>query len=195
VVPVVARGSGQSEPLPLLIVRTGGTPVRQGEPCSGLWVVESGVLLATVVTAEGRELALDVLGANDAVGEPGGAPGPCTVRALRPARLRPVTDATGLAIVAARARRVSSLAGDLAWHDVETRIERRMLDLAVRFGRPALLGTVVPLRLTQDDLASLAGTTRESANRAIRRLIDRGRIGVERPGRYVVRSQLRLVAR
>jgi CRP/FNR family transcriptional regulator len=192
---MVARAPRQSEPLPLLIVRTGGTPVLQGEPCAGLWIVESGTLRATVVTADGRELTLDVIGPNEAVGEPDGAPGACTVRALRPTRLRPVTGAAALAIVAARARRASALVGDLAWLDVATRIERRLQDLAARFGRPAHGGTLIPLRLTQDDLASLAGTTRESANRAIRGLVERGRIDVERQGRYVVRSQLRLVRR
>jgi CRP/FNR family transcriptional regulator, cyclic AMP receptor protein len=191
---MVARVSRQSEPLPLLIVRAGGTPVRQGEPCSGLWMVESGALQATLVTSEGRQLTLDVLGPNEAVGEPGGAPASYTVRALRPTRLRPVADATGLAILAERARRASTLAGDLAWLDVETRIERRLQDLAARFGRPGVGGTLITLRLTQDDIASLAGTTRESANRAIRDLVHDDRIDVEGRGRYVVRPQLRLVA-
>jgi CRP-like cAMP-binding protein len=157
-------------------------------------MVESGALQATLVTSEGRQLTLDVLGPNEAVGEPGGAPASYTVRALRPTRLRPVADATGLAILAERARRASTLAGDLAWLDVETRIERRLQDLAARFGRPGVGGTLITLRLTQDDIASLAGTTRESANRAIRDLVHDDRIDVEGRGRYVVRPQLRLVA-
>src|SRR5439155_3661225 len=94
---------------------------------------------------------------------------------------------------AARVRRASILACDVAWLDVATRIERRLQDLAARFGRPVPGGTSIPITLRQDDLAALAGTSRETANRALRRLVERGRAQVERRGRYVVRSPLRLL--
>jgi CRP/FNR family cyclic AMP-dependent transcriptional regulator len=191
---MVAHVSRRTEPLPLLIVRTGATPVRQGEPCTDLWMVEVGTLRAAVVTSDGRQLTLDVLGTNDAVGDPSGAPATCTVTAVRPSRLRPVTGSAALTLLAARARRTEGLARDLAWLDVPMRIERRLQDLAARFGRPTEGGTVIPMRLTQEDLASLAATTRESTNRAVRRLVERGRLHVDHRGRYVVPSHLRLVS-
>jgi CRP-like cAMP-binding protein len=49
-------------------------------------------------------------------------------------------------------------------------------------------GTLVPFTLSQEALASLAGTTRETANRAIRGLIRQGALATERRGRYVVRT-------
>ncbi len=52
----------------------------------------------------------------------------------------------------------------------------RLDDLAARFGRPVAGGTAVRLALTQEDLAALCGTSRESANRAIRSLVRQGRI-------------------
>jgi CRP/FNR family transcriptional regulator, cyclic AMP receptor protein len=193
VVPMLQRRVGVDEPLPLAIVRTGDVPVRQGESCRALWVVQAGLLRASAVSDDGRVLALDLLGPGDAVGEPDGAPSSWSVSALRASRLRPVRGASAIRPLAARAHRLSTLASDLAWVGVSTRVERRLRDLATRFGRPVPYGVLIPIRLTQEDLAALAGTTRESANRAVRGLIERGRVDVERRGRYVVRPPLRLV--
>ena len=188
VVPMVAHASRRTEPLPLLIVRAGATPVRQGESCTELWVVEFGTLRAVVVTAEGRELTLDFLGVNDTVGDPSDAPAACSVTAITPSRLRAIAGPAALALVAARARRAEALAGDLAWLDVTARVERRLRDLAARFGRPTGNGTLIPIRLTHEDLASLAATTRESTSRAISRLVERGRLELDSRGRYIVRT-------
>ena len=193
VVPVLRRSPAVVQPLPLLIVRPGRTLVRQGEAGGGPWRVETGILRASLVTTDGRELVLDLLGPGDVTGDPPGLPATCTVEALRPARLRAVGADELTVALAERAARAAKLACDVAWLDVATRIERRLQDLAARFGRPAPGGTAIPITLRQDDLASLAGTSRETANRAIRRLIERGRVQVERRGRYVVRTPMRLV--
>jgi CRP/FNR family cyclic AMP-dependent transcriptional regulator len=193
VVPVLRRPEAVVQPLPLIIVRPGKTLVRQGETGAGAWRVESGILRASLVTPDGRELVLDLLGPGDVAGEPPGAVSTCTLQALGPARLRAIGAGELAPALAARAGRAAALASDVAWLDVGTRIERRLQDLAARFGRPVPGGTLIPITLRQDDLAALAGTSRETANRAVRRLTERGRIRVERRGRYVVRSPLRLV--
>jgi CRP/FNR family transcriptional regulator, cyclic AMP receptor protein len=190
---MLQRPTGVVEPLPLLVLRPGHTPVHQGEPGRGLYVVESGLLRAVAVSSDGHELVLDLLGPGDLVGELEGSRAACTVRALRPTRLRPVASADAAALLAARARRAAALACDLAWHDVSTRVERRLQDLAARHGIAVHGGTVIPIALTQEDVAGLAGTSRESANRAIRGLLARDRLRRHRRGRYVVRPPLRLV--
>jgi CRP/FNR family cyclic AMP-dependent transcriptional regulator len=176
-----------------MIVRPGKMLVRQGESGNGAWRIETGIMRVSLLTADGRELVLDLLGPGDVTGDPPGSPAACTIEALRPARLRAVGSDDLTVALAERAVRAATLACDVAWLDVATRIERRLQDLAVRFGRAVPGGTSIPIILRQDDLASLAGTSRETANRAIRRLIERGRIRVERRGRYVVRSPVRLV--
>jgi CRP/FNR family cyclic AMP-dependent transcriptional regulator len=191
---MVQRPRGAVEPLPLVVLRPGQTPVRQGERCSGVWVVETGVLRAFAVAHDGRELTLDLVLPGDAVGEPAGEPSPCTVRALRPTRLRVASPNDVPALLSARSRRLADLACRLAWLDVAGRIERRLDDLATRAGRPLPGGgTAVPIRLTQDEIASLVGTSRESANRALHRLIRRGEVTAEGRGRYAVHHHLRLV--
>jgi CRP/FNR family cyclic AMP-dependent transcriptional regulator len=194
VVPMIQRPRGAVEPLPLLVLRPGQTPVQQGEGCAGVWVVETGLLRASVVAPDGRELALDLLLPGDAVGEPAGAPSPCSVRALRPTRLRAASPGAVAGLLSARNARLADLACHLAWLDVADRIERRLDDLAIRAGRPLPDGgTRVSIRLTQDEIASLAGTSRETANRALHRLMRRGAVAAEGRGRYAVRRRLRLI--
>ena len=189
------RPSRPYKPLPLIAVRRGQHVVRQGEAFAGPWVVRSGALLASAVFPDGHVLALDVLGPGDLVGEADGAPAEYGVRVLRPGRLRPARPAERTDLAAVRARRIAALAGTLAWLDVATRIEERLLDLAERFGRPVEGGVLVTLPLTQEDLAALTGTSRETANRALHALQREGRVSFAGRGRYVVRRSLQLVAR
>jgi CRP/FNR family transcriptional regulator, cyclic AMP receptor protein len=196
VVPMVQRLRGVVEPLPLLVLRPGQTPVRQGEGCAGVWVVETGVLRASAVAHDGRELALDLILPGDAVGEPAGEPSPWTVSALRPTRLRVASPDDVPALLSARGRRLTDLACHLAWLDVAGRIERLLDDLATRAGRPLPDGgTALPVRLTQDEIAGLVGTSRESANRALHRLMRRGEVIARGRGRYAVHRPLRVVDR
>jgi len=188
---MVVRPMGVVEPLPLVVVRAGQTPVRQDEPCTDQWIIDTGLFAVSVLDADGRTMLLDLLGAGDGLGLPGGLPAAWTATALRPARLRPTHDVEGLAATVAR---LASIATDLAWFDTTDRVERRLIDLARRLGRPAPGGVLIPVRLTQDELASMVGATRESVNRAVRALVARGSIEVRGRGRYVVRAQLRLVA-
>jgi len=93
-------------------------------------------------------------------------------------------------LVGRRLDRLTRFARELAWLDVPERVDRRLSDLADRFGRPGPGGTSVAIRLTQDDLAALCGTSRESANRALRALRERDRVCVLGRGRYLVRDQV-----
>lgn len=179
------------QPLPLTVVlRQGATLVRQGVPSEGLWLVSSGALRVAQVSRDGRELVLDVLGPGHGVGEPPGVISPVTVRALRQCRLAPVSPRAAADLLTARAHRAAALAAELAWLEVRARIARRLDDLAQRFGCPVEGGRLILLPLTQDEVAALAGTTRESANRALRALVAEGRLRIAGRGRYVVRPRL-----
>ncbi len=182
------------QPHPLTVVlRQHATLVRQGAPGEGLWLVASGALRVAQVSHEGHELILDVLGPGGCAGEPPGIASPVTIRALRPCRLAPISPRAAADLLVARTHRAEALAAELAWLDVRSRIERRLCDLADRFGRPVEGGRLILLPLTQDEVAALAGTTRESANRALRALVADGVVRVAARGRYVVRSRLRSI--
>lgn len=190
---MVQRPAGALQPLPLKTLRAGHEPVRQGQPSPGLWVVQSGVLRAAVLSPEGQEVVLDLLGPGDPVGEPAEQPSTCTVRALRPSRLRAARPGEVANLLSLRARRAHMAMCELVWLDTQARIHSRFLDLAARFGTSAPGGMAIPIRLTQGEIGLMTGVSRERVNRAIRLLEAKGLLTTERRGRYVVRSQLTLV--
>jgi len=178
------------EPLPLVIaVQPGREVIRQGEPYPDAWVVRTGALLMEVVDHEGHALALDVLGPGDLVGGPPDAIADASVRALVTSGLLQASGSALRTGLDRRAHRVTGLASSLAWDRLAVRVADRLDDLAARFGRPAPRGRQVALPLTQEHLAALTGSTRESVNRALADLAAAGRLE-RRAGRYVVRSGL-----
>ena len=182
------------EPLPLTCVTPGAVVVRQGEVVGRPLVVVAGALRESCLSREGRELVLGVLGPGDLV-----TPSPCaaarsTIRAIRVSRLREAVSHEMVRLLATREERSLELACDLAWLDVTDRLERRLEDLAARFGRPGPGGELIDVFLTQGDLAGLVGASRERVNRALGTLARRGRIRLAGRGRYVLRPPLRALA-
>jgi CRP/FNR family transcriptional regulator, cyclic AMP receptor protein len=175
------------DPLPLLFdVHAGREIVLQGEAFPDAWVVRSGALLAEIVDEDGHRLVLDVLGPGDLVGGPETSTADGSVRALVTSGLiaaGPIAVRDGLL---RRARRATWLACAIAWDRIGDRVLARLEDLAARFGRPVPGGRRIDLPLTQEHLAALTGSTRESVNRALADLAAAGRIG-RSDGRYVVR--------
>jgi CRP-like cAMP-binding protein len=85
--------------------------------------------------------------------------------------------------MAARLRQSSASVEQLASQPATRRVARQLLDLAQR--RSSRVGDGarperVELVLTQDDLASMSGTTRETVNRVLGALRDKGLIRIER---------------
>jgi CRP-like cAMP-binding protein len=189
---MLERAPRALEPLPLTIVRAGRLLVAQGSASADVWRIESGAVRAEVLTPEGRGVILDVAGPGDVVGTPAGEPSPWTLRAVGPTRLRSA-GAGAAPGLACRERRLAELAVALLTHDVAGRVEIRLVDLAARFGRPVPGGIQIPFALSQDDLAAMTASTRESVNRAVARLVRADRIAMPRRSRYLVRSQLRLL--
>ncbi len=154
-----------------------------GDPADTLHLVRRGRFAVRVTTEFGDVATLNVVGPGDAFGELAlltpGAPRSATVAALEPAetlsvheldfqrlrRERPSTDALLIGLLATRVRSLSSQLVDALYVPADTRVRRRLLDAAAAFG-PAEPGASVPL--TQEDLASLAGTSRATVNRVLR---------------------------
>ena len=165
-----------------------------------LHLIVSGRFAVRVGTALGDIAILAVLGPGDIVGELGligdGARRAATVEALeagetrsvhRPdwERLRRDHPSVGdvlTAILADRLRRVNGHLLEALYTPADTRIRRRLVELAGVYG--AAEGEVlIPLR--QEDLASIAGTSRATVNRVLREEEARGTVRLER-GRTIV---------
>lgn len=79
--------------------------------------------------------------------------------------------------LATEVRRLSARLAEALYVPVDTRVYRRLVDLAAVFNTGAPT-TIIPL--TQDDVASLAGTTRPSANKVLRAAQDEGMLRISR---------------
>ncbi len=69
--------------------------------------------------------------------------------------------------LAVRMRYSTLQLGNLTLHDVPGRLARKLLELAQGHGRVTSGGVKIDMTLTQTDLASLIGATRESTNKAL----------------------------
>ncbi len=82
-----------------------------------------------------------------------------------------------LRLLAEQVRRTSDRIVEAHYVDADTRVRRRLCELASTYGDDRG-DAVVPL--TQDDLASMAGTSRATVNRVLREEEKRGAVSLQR---------------
>jgi CRP-like cAMP-binding protein len=83
------------------------------------------------------------------------------------------------AVLSKRLRQANELIHSLAFYDVYGKVARLLLNLASERGRVTEKGTVIDMRLTQQELAELAGMTRETMARTLREFQQAGCIRVD----------------
>lgn len=82
--------------------------------------------------------------------------------------------------LSSRLRLANEQIQSLATVEVETRIARRILAFAERYGRLLPNGDLlIPIRLTQTDIANLVGASREHTNKILVSYKDRGYLSVD----------------
>jgi len=164
--------------------------VRQGDAVSSLFLVTSGAVRLSSVTASGREIVVgllcrgDLFGESALLGDPSlvraQAVGPTTVLALPIPSLRamlertPATAEELLRLIAARLHRTSAALEDAMSADLPSRVVGRLRELADDHGVPGPNGVRLRVPLTQDELARMVGASRESVNRTVSTLAARG---------------------
>lgn len=160
----------------------------EGDPGDCLHLITTGRLIVRVTTPLGHTATLSLLSAGDSFGELAllspEARRTATVVAVEDsdtltlsraqlARLRrdhPQIDRILTNTLAAQVRRLSAMVLEALYLPVDERVIRRLAQLARAYGGGA---AIAEIRLTQDDLASMAGTTRATANKVLRELEDK----------------------
>jgi CRP/FNR family transcriptional regulator len=89
---------------------------------------------------------------------------------------------SALRVMAGRVRRDSTLVEDLSFTQVTGRLAKLLLK---HTGEE----TITKLRLTQRDMAAIVGATRESVNKSIRVMEEKGAIRVTRQGIVITNRQ------
>jgi CRP/FNR family transcriptional regulator len=178
----------------------------EGEPCSGLYVVESGHIRIFKSSADGREQVLNIDGPGSSVAELpvfDGGNYPASVSAVDRATLlfvskqdfqslcltHPQVALKVLRVVGARLRRLVSIIEELSFTTVRHRLASFLVRSARREGKRTATGTGITLPASNQELASQIGTVRELVSRNLSRLQAEGLIQIE--GRSVIIPNLR----
>jgi len=164
--------------------RQGEAIIQQGDPGQVLYLIEAGQVRVYVQDETGQETSVNLCGPGDIFGELAvidDMPRSANVVALEDAivhslgrdRFRehmfrsPRLALNFMKALSVRVRHSTGELGNLTFLDVPARLARKLLDLAQHHGVAEPKGVRINLALTQSDLASLIGTTRESINKAL----------------------------
>jgi CRP-like cAMP-binding protein len=118
----------------------------------------------------------------------------CTITPDELRRLIERYPTIGINIIRHLSRRLDAAERELeamAYHRVDQRLARRLLDLGQRFGVKTERGTLIQARLTQQELAEMIGTTRETLAHTLGDFRRSGLIDTERH-QVVIRDAERL---
>jgi AbrB family looped-hinge helix DNA binding protein len=175
---------------------------REGEPCAAVYIVRSGLIRRFKTSTDGKEQVTKLSGPGEGFGEVplfDGGPNYVTVQAVEATELylfpqeamraliaaEPAV-ALGLATaVAALLRHFSTVVEDLSFRHVTGRVAHALLELTGE--------TTDVVRISQQELAAMAGTGREVAGRVLRTLEDAGALHLER-GKITLLDRVRLGA-
>jgi CRP-like cAMP-binding protein len=171
----------------------------RGDPADCLHLIVSGRFAVGITTPLGSTALLGVRGPGDAFGElalvESGGHRSATVAALEPAETRsvlvgdferlrrehPSVDGLLVRVLAERVQRLSEQLTEAYYLSAEKRVLRRLVELAELYSDC--------IRLPQEQLAELAGTSRATTNRVLRDLERRGVLELGRSTVLVVEPE------
>jgi CRP/FNR family cyclic AMP-dependent transcriptional regulator len=172
------------------------TIVYVDDPGSALYILKNGLVKVTIEDQNGDEMTLRMLYPTDFFGDMSlldGMPRSATVTTQEASEVLTMSREHFLdiiekspkmllkmtAVLSKRLRKANELIHSLAFFDVYGKVARVLLNLAAERGRVTDEGTVIDMRLTQQELAELAGMTRETMARTLREFQQAGCIRVE----------------
>lgn len=165
----------------------GATIFREGDPGNSLYIVIEGSVRVAVLSPTGEETTVALLGPGECLGDLAlldGRPRSASAIASQATKTLVVTrdDFTGwlsqrpqaalalLETLSVRMRRTDEVLADLACLDLPQRLAKRLLNLAAAHAEVQTKGHLaagIRLRITQSELASMLGVSRESVNKQL----------------------------
>ncbi|MBI4058981.1 Crp/Fnr family transcriptional regulator [Candidatus Microgenomates bacterium] len=178
--------------------KKGETILRAGDPPAGIYLLEKGYVRLYSLSAEGKELTLLIYQAGDvfpaALVLAGGGPSLYYSEALTPVELKRADKKQFIDFAyqnTAVFRIVSQQVNDrfrfalrrmeyLAFGDAYAKVASMILICAEKFGQKEGNKVVIQLPLTHQDIASLAGVTRETTSLELSKLEKKGLISFQK---------------
>ncbi|MGH2488886.1 MAG: Crp/Fnr family transcriptional regulator [Candidatus Limnocylindria bacterium] len=199
-----------STTLPMTTCRVGGLVTSPDENDERLYIVKRGRVRLYRLDPEGRQLTLDILDKGRVVGRMSWLGQELTdvyaeaiedalICSFSPAELQRLIQRyppIGINMIRYLSERLAASERErqiMAFRSVEQRLAGRILELVDRFGVPEDRGIAVDARLTQQELADMIGTTRETLAQTVSRLRERGTLDMHNQ-RIVVRDRPALEA-
>jgi CRP-like cAMP-binding protein len=163
--------------------------VREGDPGDTFFILVKGSVSVCRIAPDGRETILSILKEGDFFGEMS-----MFDSSLRSASIKTLTEVEvgairqadfvilldrnpriGRSLVIAlseRLRAANALIAATTSQDIRARLASLLLNLGDQFGEQVENGTRITLRLTNQEMANMIGTTRETVNRTLNRFWD-----------------------
>lgn len=175
----------------------GSVVLHHGDDSTSVLVLLEGRVKITADTIDGHEALLAFRGPGDVVGELGaidGQPRAASVTTLEPVTAlacaasefralltsRPAIGVALLQLVVERLRGADAERAEFGAHDVLGRVALRLCALADRFGAEQDAGIEITLPLTQEELASWCGASREAVAKGLNTMRSLGWIETRR---------------
>lgn len=176
--------------------KTGELIFSEGEPCEGLYVVQSGAIKVFMTSASGREQVLTIEGEGGSVAELpvfDGGDYPASAASLNEVTLlfvskrdfqalcleHPQVSLKVLKVVGSRLRKLVGIIEELSFTTVRHRLAALLLRLAKRRGLRTPRGVEFTLLGSNQELASHIGTVRELVSRNLSRFQAEGLIKLD----------------
>ena len=167
----------------------------KGDPGTSMMAVLAGRVRVSSISADGKEVTLNVIGPGEIFGEIAlldGKPRSADATTLDdtmlmvverkqflPFLLKNETLVERLLVVLCdRLRRTSLALEELALFDLPARLGRLLIKLSQDYGRPVPGGVRIDMKLSQRDLATLVASSRETVNKQLRGWREQGVVDI-----------------
>ena len=180
------------------------------QPGEVIYIIRNGTLKIHIEQANGTDVILALLGPGDIVGEMSlidSSGRSASVVTLEESQLLwmggdafqellcgiPQIAQNLIRILTARVRLANELIQALATLDVNGRVARQMLAFADKYGQPGSNGDIlIPIRLTQGDIADLVGASRKRVNQVMVVFKQQNYLSVDDKSRITVHNRAAL---
>lgn len=177
--------------------RAGEVIFHRDDPGQVLYVIKEGKVKICLISPDGQEISLVVFGKGECFGELAlldGLPRSADAIALEKVECytlqrsdfhnaimkNPKIAIQVLEVLSKRLRSTDQQVEDLIFLDVYGRVAKKLLELAEAHGVSADGGTRIEIRLTQQELASMVGASRESVNKVMGYFTDKKIISADK---------------
>lgn len=179
------------------IFRAGEVIFHRDDPGQVLYVIKEGKVKICLISPDGQEISLVVFGKGECFGELALLDGlPRSADAIAMEKVEcytlqrsdfhnaimktPMIAIQVLEVLSKRLRSTDQQVEDLIFLDVYGRVAKKLLELADSHGTSVDNGTRIEVRLTQQELASMVGASRESVNKVVGYFTDKKYISTDR---------------